>query len=78
MGQEPTPRELGYYFALAQVGLEMVLPAVLGIYLDQRFETVPWITMVLAVFGFTGGLLHLMAILRSKERDESADKKPPP
>ena len=28
MPQEPTPREMGYYVALAQVGLEMVMPAV--------------------------------------------------
>ncbi len=80
MSHEPTPRELGHYGALAQIGLEMVLPAVLGVYLDQWLDTVPWVTVVLAVAGFTAGLMHLLAILnkKEKERDESSDKKQPP
>ena len=77
MSNEPTPREMGYYVALAQVGLEMALPAALGAYLDQWLGTSPWITAGLAIFGFVGGLAHLLAILKNKERDESSDKKPP-
>ena len=75
--QEPTPREMAYLFALAQTGVEMVLPAVLGMFLDPYFGTTPWITVVLAVLGFTGGLVHLLAILKNKEKDESSRKKPP-
>lgn len=78
MNQEPTPREMGYYLALAQTGFEMVLPAVGGFYLDQWLETTPWITIVAAVFGFAGGLIHLIVILRQKDRDESSRPKPPP
>ena len=78
MSQDPTPREMGYYAALAQVGLEMVLPAVLGYYLDRWLGTTPWLMIATAVLGFAGGLIHLFAILRQKERDESSDKKPPP
>lgn len=77
MAPMPTPREMGYYAALAQIGMEMVLPAVGGVYLDQWLETTPWITCVLAVVGFTGALMHLMAILQRKKRDESSDQKPP-
>lgn len=77
MGNEPTPREMGYYFALAQTGVEMVLPAVGGYYLDQWLGTMPWITIIAAVFGFAAGFIHLIMILRQKERDEAADKKPP-
>ena len=32
--QQPSRRELGFYFSLAQVGLEMVVPVVLGIFID--------------------------------------------
>ena len=77
MGQEPTPRQLGYYAALTQIGLEMVLPAILGYYVDGWLGTTPWIMIAAAVFGFAASLFHLFAILRQKERDESSDKKPP-
>jgi F0F1-type ATP synthase assembly protein I len=78
MSQEPTPREMGYYAQLAQVGVEMFLPAALGAYLDDWLGTSPWITAGLAILGFAAGLIHLLLILKNKERDESADKKPPP
>ena len=78
MNQDPTPREMGYYAALAQVGLEMVLPAVLGYYLDSWLSTTPWLMIATAVLGFAAGLIHLFAILRRKERDESSEKRPPP
>ncbi len=78
MSQDPTPRELGYYAALAQTGLEMVLPAVVGHYIDGWLETAPWITIIAAVVGFTAGLIHLIFLANRKERDESSDKKTPP
>jgi F0F1-type ATP synthase assembly protein I len=78
MSQEPTPRQMGYYAALAQIGVEMVLPAVGGYYLDQWLGTTPWIMVAAAVFGFAASLIHLFAILRQKARDESSDKTPPP
>jgi ATP synthase protein I len=78
MSQEPTPREMSYYARLGQVGVEMVLPVALGAYLDDWLGTSPWITAGLAILGFAAGMIHLLAILKEKERDESADKKPPP
>lgn len=77
MPQTPTPRELGYYAALAQIGMEMVLPAVFGYFIDNWLGTAPWIMVALAVLGFAGSLIHLFAILRQKERDDSSDQKPP-
>jgi F0F1-type ATP synthase assembly protein I len=69
---------MGYYLALAQVGMEMAFPALLGYWLDDWLGTTPWITSSAAVFGFIAGMLHLIMILRQKERDERSDKKPPP
>jgi F0F1-type ATP synthase assembly protein I len=77
MGQLPTPREMGYYAALAQTGVEMVVPAILGYFVDDWLGTTPWITVIAAVFGFVAGLTHMIVILKRKEREESADKKPP-
>ena len=78
MNQDSTPRELGYYFALAQTGVEMVLPAVGGFFLDDWLGTSPWILCLAAVLGFGAGFLHLLMILKQKERDETTDQKPPP
>jgi F0F1-type ATP synthase assembly protein I len=78
MSQDPTPREMAYYAQLAQTGLEMVVPAVAGHFIDGWLETTPWITIIAAAFGFTAGLIHLITIVNRKARDESSDKKPPP
>ena len=75
MSQDPTPREMGYYFALVQVGVEMVLPTLLGYWIDSWLETTPWLTIIAAVVGFAGGMIHLIVILRQKERDESSGKR---
>ena len=78
MADNPTPREMGYYAALAQVGVEMVVPILFGWWIDGWLATTPWITIVAAVVGFAAGMVHMVMILRQKDRDESSDKKPPP
>ena len=45
MSQDPTPREMGYSFALAQIGVEMVVPTLLGFWIDDWLATTPWITI---------------------------------
>ncbi|MBM3994519.1 MAG: AtpZ/AtpI family protein [Planctomycetes bacterium] len=78
MNDKPTPRELGYYASLAQVGMEMALPVVLGYWADEWLGTTPWLTVVAAILGFVGGLVHLIALVQEKARQDSSDKKPPP
>ena len=67
----PNPRDLGRYFALAQVGLEMVAPIVLGLFLDSRLGWTPWGVVVGAVFGLVGGLWHLVVLLNRFEKTDS-------
>jgi hypothetical protein len=67
-GDLPSPRETGLYYALAQVGLEMVAPIALGAYLDYRWGWLPWLTAVGAVVGFVGGFMHLFVLLRKVEK----------
>ena len=59
----PGPKELGFYFALAQVGLEMVAPIGLGLLLDHYLSWSPWGAVAGAVFGLIGGLAHLVTLL---------------
>jgi len=65
-------RDLGFYFALAQTGVEMVVPIAIGAFLDNRYGWSPWATAVGAVLGLAGGLWHmLLMIKRNEERQRS-------
>jgi hypothetical protein len=69
--------ELGRYFALATAGVEMVVPIIVGYYLDTWLGWTPWLTGAGVVLGLAGSLLHLIILLKRFEeppkppRDES-------
>lgn len=64
-------RRMGLYLALAQVGLEMVAPIVIGVVVDVNYGWAPWGIVAGAVLGLVGGLAHMVAILkRLNERDK--------
>lgn len=63
----PNPRELAKYYSLAQVGFEMVAPIALGVWLDTRYELMPWCTVAGVVVGLVGGMIHLLVLLRRFE-----------
>jgi hypothetical protein len=65
----PDRRELGYYFELAQVSLEMVLPLIAGIFIDRYFDWPGWAAITGAVLGFAVGLFQLVMIVRRRDRD---------
>jgi F0F1-type ATP synthase assembly protein I len=71
----PDPKEIGHYYALAQVGLEMVAPAAVGMLLDAKLGWQPWGVVVGAVLGLVMGLAHLIVLLDRWEKRRSA--KPP-
>jgi F0F1-type ATP synthase assembly protein I len=71
-------RELGHYFTLAQVGLEMVVPIVVGVWLDGHFGWSPWGVVVGAVLGLATGLIHLVALANRRERQQRDSSKQPP
>ena len=66
----PKPEDVGRYFALAQVGLEMVAPIVLGLFLDSRLGWTPWGVVVGAVLGLVGGLWHLVLLLNRFDKKD--------
>ena len=68
----PDPSELRRYFALSQVGLEMVAPIGVGLALDYYLGWSPWGAVVGAVLGFVGGLAHLIVLVnRPKDSEDS-------
>ena len=70
--QPPDPKELGRYYALAQIGMEMVTPLAVGIGLDYFFESAPWLSIIGAVIGLVGGMAHLVVIVNQKVKTNSA------
>lgn len=52
------------------LGLEFLLPTLLGLLLDQRWNSTPWATLIGTVLGFTVGMLHIARIARKAARRE--------
>jgi F0F1-type ATP synthase assembly protein I len=59
---------------ITTVSLEMVLPAVLGHWLDQRLGT-GWVFVILgAIAGMTAGLMHLIRMTSPAGQDAAGTK----
>jgi ATP synthase protein I len=63
--------EQGRLFALSQVGMEMVAPIAVGLFLDNRYGWSPWGVVVGVLLGFVGGLYHLLVMLKRFEKNDS-------
>jgi hypothetical protein len=68
------PKEWGYYWALAQVGFEMVLPIGGGIVVDHYLGCPPWGVVIGAVVGLAGGLFHLVVLMNKHEKGDSSGR----
>jgi len=64
---EPSRREMGRYWALSQVGLEMVAPMLLGWWVDSLLGTAPWLLVSGLVVGSIGGMVHLVILSKDEE-----------
>jgi F0F1-type ATP synthase assembly protein I len=65
--KDPDPKQIGRYYAMAQVGLEMAAPIGIGAFLDTRFGWLPWATIAGALLGLGGGLYHLVKLLNQDD-----------
>lgn len=70
-------KEFSNYMALAQVGLEMVAPVILGLVLDHYLGSSPWCVLAGVVLGFAGGIVHLVAIVNRMNKAETKKPKDP-
>ena len=71
----PDPKDVGYYYTLSQVGIEMVVPIGIGAGLDYYLGWSPWGAIVGAVLGLVGGFAHLIFLLN---RHDNAELPKPP
>jgi F0F1-type ATP synthase assembly protein I len=66
------------YVALSQIGLEMVVPIVVGLVLDHYLGWTPWALIVGAILGLVGGFAHLVHLLNKLDaRDSSSSDREP-
>lgn len=49
---------------ISQIGIEMAIPAGVGVALDYWLSTLPWFTIIGALIGPVLGFIHLLSILR--------------
>lgn len=61
---------------LTTVSLEMALPALLGHWFDNKWETTPLLTAIGAFLGFGCGLTHLLRMTKEAERKDRKSKGP--
>ena len=61
-------RELAYYSSLGfSVALSIFIGLGIGVYLDRRFDTSPWLTLVFLGFGIAAGYRNIgLAIRKSR------------
>ena len=72
------PKDLGFYFAVSQVGMEMVFPVGAGALLDHYFNWAPWGTIVGALLGLAVGMTHLILLLATRQRTPPSERQGPP
>jgi ATP synthase protein I len=58
-------RELAYYSSLGlSVSLAIFIGLAVGIYLDRRFGTSPWCTLIFLVIGIIAGFRNIAIVIR--------------
>lgn len=59
----------GYVLAtrVTSIGIQMALPPTVGWWLDSRFGTDPWLTIVGVILGFSVSMLELLKLAKDSE-----------
>ena len=58
-------RELAYYSSLGlSVSLSIFIGLAVGVYLDRRFETSPWCTLIFLILGIIAGFRNIGIAIR--------------
>jgi F0F1-type ATP synthase assembly protein I len=74
--QPQDPSAVGTYFAMSQVGFEIVGSIGLGLLLDYYLNWQPWGIIGGTVLGFVGGIYHLIVLASKANKQEARGKKP--
>ena len=62
-------KELAYYSSLGlSVALAIVIGLAIGVYLDKRFDTSPWCTLVFLILGIVAGFRNLALAMKKARK----------
>ena len=62
-------RELAFYSSLGfSVALSIFIGLAVGVYLDRRFETSPWCTLIFLVLGIIAGFRNIAIAIRKTRK----------
>jgi ATP synthase protein I len=62
-------KELAYYSSLGlSVVLAIVIGLAIGVYLDKRFDTSPWCTLIFLILGIVAGFRNLALAMKKARR----------
>ena len=62
-------RELAYYSSLGlSIALAIFIGLAVGIYLDRRFGTTPWCTLIFLVLGIIAGFRNIAIVIRKTRK----------
>jgi F0F1-type ATP synthase assembly protein I len=59
------------------IALEMVVPGVIGLWIDRQLGTVLVFLVLGVALGMTTGVIHLVRLATPSDRGESRDRKSP-
>jgi len=52
-----------------QVVFSILIGLAIGVWLDSKFETSPWLTLLFLVFGVAAGFLNYYRFIREQQKD---------
>ena len=65
----------GWAVRITTISLEMVIPGLIGLWIDRKLGTVMVFLVLGVVLGMTVGMLHLVRLAASVGRADRADRK---
>lgn len=64
----------GWASRAISISLEMVVPGMIGVWLDKQFGTVAVFTVLGFSLGLTLGIVHLLHLTKSPQRQENRER----
>ena len=61
---------------ITTIGFELVIPVVVGYYLDERWDSGPWLTIVGALLGSVVAFTHLLQLAARAKKQAGSQNDP--
>ena len=69
-------QKIGFYYSVAQVGLEMAVPPAIGLWIDSYFPGQHWGVIIGGILGLAIGIIHLIALTNRHQQRKNEPSSP--